>query len=333
MKRCFSWRSTLTSTTPVPSRWRARKITASSGMVLMVTATAVDGASGGAATAGSGAGAFVSTASLATGAGGGLGAGRGGSGARSGARSGGRAAGAAAARPPGRANSRTATVATTSAAAIATTAANVRRRLLGGWKLGTSTSPGVSRSTATGASVAPARVALVSMSLTSSAESCSSCGFSVCRGSTRGGTALHERGRGTDTTGDGVSVPAVLAATAGPGGRDFVGLGGGLRREGRDDGGPGARLAGAGRLEVVGRGTGTLDFTAAMGVGVLATAVAGAFVEEGMSSQPASMSSAKLSAFREPPSALEATSLGTRCRGSRIRSRRTFVNGDSRGKF
>jgi hypothetical protein len=153
---------------------------------------------------------------------------------------------------------------------------------------------------------------------------------------TGGGTLLDERGRGANITGgnDGVGVCAVLsggrdvvdfgAMLAGAGGRD-VGFGGGLRREGRDVVGFGAMLAGAGGRDVVGLGARTtmLDFGAALaGTGVGTAAVTGTLADSGMSSQPASMSSAELAAFsspcREPASTPKAISLGTRSGGWRI---------------
>jgi hypothetical protein len=87
------------------------------------------------------------------------------------------------------------------------------------------------------------------------------------------------------------------------GGRDSVGLGGALAGAETDIIGCGITLA----VDVV-------DFaTVLTGTGVLAAAFTGTFVDSGMSSQPASMSSsAGLAAFSvprlEPPSAPEAIS-------------------------
>jgi hypothetical protein len=171
---------------------------------------------------------------------------------------------------------------------------------------------------------------------------------------TAGGTLLDERGRGAVITGgsDGVGVRAVLTGgrdvvdfggmLAGAGGRD--GFGGGLRREGRDVvgfgntlAGFGSTLAGAGGRDVVGLGARPtmLDFgTVLAGAGVGTAAVTGTLADSGMSSQPASMSSAELAAFlvpcREPPSATEAISLGTRSGCWRISQNRRSVRGDSR---
>jgi hypothetical protein len=105
---------------------------------------------------------------------------------------------------------------------------------------------------------------------------------------------------------------------AGTGGRDLVGFGGGLKREGREERaivGFGRTLAGAGGHEIVGFGIrlAVLDFeTVLTGAGVLSAVFTGTLADSGMSSQPASMSSAGLAAFcvscREP-SAPEAMSI------------------------
>ena len=124
---------------------------------------------------------------------------------------------------------------------------------------------------------------------------------------------MPERGRGTARTGanDGLGVGTVLAGRgvgAGAGGtlivaegRNFSGLGGGFRRDGRDAG-RGDSLTGTAGRDDAGRGAKPtmLDFRTVLGAGVLASAVEGTFADLGASSQPASRSSAGIPAFRVP---------------------------------
>jgi hypothetical protein len=131
-----------------------------------------------------------------------------------------------------------------------------------------------------------------------------------------------ERGRGTETTGanECLGVGALLGergvgSDAGgtlivAEGRNFSGLGGGLRRDGRDIGGS-ASLKGAESRAIAGRAAKPtmLDFRTVRGAGVLAGAFEGTLSDSGTSSQPASSSSVRIAACRVPtrePSALRA---------------------------